>query len=183
MGFLDWIRGSSKTGESTESQEGIEIPPDRNLFMNDVSQPVESDLAESYRIEEIIGLINTNWAEIGYKDALVNHDRALMTKNIHKVTSEIKLKMTDALRLFSITVLATEHAMRLSQETGLMDTAKESSLRIEQTQKNVEYLQNLLAELERGEGAFTMVKNAYEHGFIKGINAMIHSKFLDIPLP
>lgn len=188
MGLYNWFFGNPQKGGleaqvETEVPREEEVPPSKDLFMSDLSQPIDSDLAESYRINEIMSLINTNWAEIGYRDALANHDRALMLKNIDKAIFEIKLKISDALRLFSISVLASRHAQQLSIDAGLMDTASESALRIGQTEKNAAYLADLMSELERREGVFIMVQSSYEHGFIRGIDAMIHSKFLDTPLP
>jgi hypothetical protein len=198
MGFLSWVFGNprregleqqdekhNEVGVSSENEithEEID-PPSKDLFMSDLSKPIDSDLAESYRINEIMSLINTNWAEIGYQDALANHDRALMHKNVDRAISEIKLKISDALRLFSISLLASRHAQQLSIDAGLMDTASESALRIEQTEKNSAYLNHLMGELESRQGVFIMVQSSYEHGFTRGIDAMIHSKFLDIPLP
>ncbi|MFM8234374.1 MAG: hypothetical protein ACKN9J_04720 [Holophagaceae bacterium] len=188
MGILNWFFGNPQKGDleaqvETNVPSAEEVPPSKDLFMSDLSQPMDSDLAESYRINEIMSLINTNWAEIGYRDALANHDRAFMHKNIDRAIFEIKSKITDALRLFSISVLASQHAQQLSIDAGLMDTASESALRIEQTEKNKAYLVDLMSELERREGVFIMVQSSYEHGFVRGIDAMIHSKFLDTPLP
>jgi hypothetical protein len=182
----------------TENQSNNDIPED--LFIEKSNQ---SELNETPKITNIDTVANSNqkqthsindkivdieglylflqnnWEENGFNDALANPDDSYRKDNLEFLTIDFELKVDQLLLTYSDKLNEIEFHINTRSKAGLIDLVEELKQHTVKLKTHVDQLNKFKSEIPNGTGALKRILLSYNKGFLRGLNAISVSKFLN----
>ncbi len=167
--------------EKTNQSELIETPKISNIdtTANPNQKQTHSINDKIVDIEGLYLFLQNNWEENGFNDALANPDDSYRKDNLEFLTIDFELKVDQLLLTYSDKLNEIEFHINTRSKAGLIDLVEELKQHTVKLKNHVDQLNKFKSEIPNGTGALKRILLSYNKGFMRGLNAISVSKFLN----
>ena len=163
----------------SDANETLKINHINENNANPTQQNSNSINDKIINIEGLYLFLQNNWEENGFNDALANPDDSYRKDNLEFLTIDFELKVDQLLLTYSDKLNEIEFHINTRSKAGLIDLVEELKQHTVKLKTHVDQLNKFKSEIPAGTGALKRILLSYNKGFMRGLNAISVSKFLN----
>jgi hypothetical protein len=163
----------------SDANETLKINDTNENNANPTQQNSNSINDKIINIEGLYLFLQNNWEENGFNDALANPDDSYRKDNLEFLTIDFELKVDQLLLTYSDKLNEIEFHINTRSKAGLIDLVEELKQHTVKLKTHVDQLNKFKSEIPAGTGALKRILLSYNKGFMRGLNAISVSKFLN----
>lgn len=183
MGLFDIFRNKeSLNGNGVlEAEKKEQLPgiPENIFIQKDLPTENEKEKEKKEKgIYEVYKVLERNYEQKGYDDALMNPDSSNLHNNIQEIKSELARILEKQKVFYKDLIKEIQFHIKTREGRGMIELVEELKVKFDTATLHLNEIEKIKSEMDKGEGLAQSIILSYTKGFNNGLAAITYHNII-----